>query len=55
MRTDPLFPVAVFLPLADAVTARAVAATTWTTSGAGEALPDDAGHHACLDEEGGRR
>jgi hypothetical protein len=55
MRTDPLFPVAVFLPLSDAVTARTVAATSWTTSGAGEPLPDDACHHACLDEEGVRR
>jgi hypothetical protein len=53
MGTDPLFPPAVLLPLVDAGVARAVAATTWTASGPGEPLPDDAGYHAGLDEDGG--
>jgi hypothetical protein len=54
MRTDPLYPIAVFLPLADAVTARTMAATTWTTNGpTGEPVSDDACHHACTDDERG--
>jgi hypothetical protein len=50
MGCDPLFPTAVFLPLADAVTARILAATSWTTSGAGEPLPDDAAHSSIEEE-----